>query len=160
MSKRELATGILCAFITIALPQGALAQGAGVKQITGAELAKMKPSGTVTMHEDEIRLLLGGGEGKGVLTYGGKQYPFTIKGLTAGGIGIAAVHATGNVYLLKNVDDFSGRYSAVTAGATAVKGRIGASFQNGKNVYMSLKEKTSGLELALGIGEFEVRLVK
>ena len=158
MSKSGIVAGFLCAFVAAALPQTALAQGA--KQLTAADLAKMKPSATLTFEEEEIRLILGGGEGKGVLTFGGKKYNFTLKGLSAGGLGIAKVHATGNVYQLKKVEDFAGRYTGITAGATAVKGAGAASFQNGKNVYMSLKEKSSGAELALGISEFSVTLKK
>ena len=160
MRKSGMITGVLCAFIAAALPQAALAQGAPSKQLTAADLAKMKPSGTVTLDEKEIGLIIGGAEGKGVLTLGDKKYNFTLKGLSAGGIGIAKVHATGNVYQLNKVEDFAGRYTGVTAGATAVKGIGGASFQNGKGVYMSLKERSTGAELALGISEFSVTLKK
>jgi hypothetical protein len=91
---------------------------------------------------------------------GGKKYNFTLKGLSLGGAGIAVVHATGNVYQLKKVDDFAGRYTGVTAGAAAVKGVGASSFQNAKGVYMSLKEKDTGVELGLGLSEFTVTLKK
>lgn len=155
MNKRNVVTGIFCAVIAAAVGLPALAQAP--KQVTAADLAKAKPSATLTLHEDEIRLILGGAEGKGVLTFQGKTYPFTLKGLSAGGVGIASVHAVGNVYYLNKTADFPGRYSGVTAGATAVKGRMAASFQNGKGVYLSLKEKTSGAELAIGISDFDVK---
>jgi hypothetical protein len=160
MNKREVIIGMFCAVIAAALPQAAIAQDKVNKQLTAAEISKMKPSATVTFDEEEIRLIIGGAHGKGVLTFQGKTYPFTLKGLSAGGVGIAKVHAVGNVYQLNNAADFTGRYTGVTAGATAVKGRIAASFQNGKGVYMSLKEKTSGAELAIGISEFDVQFPK
>jgi len=145
MSKFKMVTGILCAFIAAALPQAVQSQ----KQVS-----------TVTLDEEEIRLLLGGDKGKGVLTFQGKKYPFTIKGLTAGGIGIQKVHASGNVYFLKKVEDFTGKYTELTAGATAAKGIGTASFQNNRGVYMSMKERATGLALSLGIGVMEVELAK
>ena len=157
MIKSRIITGCLCAVLAGMLPQAALAQG---KTITAEDIAKAKPSGTVTLDEEEIRLILGGDRGKGVLTYGGKKYNFTVKGLTAGGIGIAKVHATGNVYFLKKVEDFSGKFTEGTVGAAVVKGVGKASFQNGNGVYMSLKEKATGVDLSLGIGVMEVQLVK
>ena len=145
MSASRIITGCLFAFLLGLLPQAAFAQEA-------------KPSGTVTIDEEQIRLLIGGSEGKGVLSFGGKQYRFTIKGLTAGGVGITKVHATGSVYSLKKVEDFSGRYSEIGAGATVGKGSGGTNFQNSNGVSMSLKEKSSGLGLSLGVGAFDVKL--
>ena len=157
MSKSGMITGVLCAFLAGMLPQAAVAQQ---KQLTAADLDKMKPSGTVTLEEKEIGLIFGGSSGKGVLTMGGKKYNFTMKGGTAGVIGVTKVQATGNVYKLNKVEDFAGTYSAVTAGAALVKG-VGASrYQNTKGVYLSLTEKSSGAELSLGISIFEVALTK
>jgi len=157
MGKNWAVTGFLCALIAAAVPYAAFAQ---TKQLTGADLAKMKPSATLTLEEKEFRLIIGGDEGKGVLTYGGKKYNFTLKGLSLGGAGIVSVHATGNVYQLKKVDDFAGRYTGVTAGAAVVKGGGASSFQNAKGVYMSLKEKDTGVELGLGLSEFTVTFKK
>lgn len=158
MSKSGIITGFLCAFLAAALPQATLGQGA--KQLTAADLAKMKPSGTLTLEEKEIRLLIGGDEGKGVLIFGGKKYNFTLRGVSLGGAGIAIVHVTGNVYQLKNANDFAGRYTGVTAGAAVVKGAGASSFQNSKGVYISMKERETGVELGLGISEFSVTLKK
>ena len=99
MSKSGMITGILCAIMAAALPQAALAQGAPSKQLTAVDLDKMKPSGTVVLDEKEIRLIIGGDRGKGVLNFQGKQYNFTVKGLTAGGIGVA--RQTFDVYFVR-----------------------------------------------------------
>jgi len=157
-------TGILAAtcFMLFAtgFPQAALAQGTPAKQVTAVDLDKMKPSGTVTIDEEEIRLILGGARGKGVLNFKGKQYRFSVKGLSAGGIGIQKVHATGNVYMLNRIEDFPGKYTALVAGVDVVKGVGVGSFQNEKGVYVSLKEKGTGVALSLGIGLLELQLEK
>jgi len=125
---------------------------------TAEDIAKAKPSGTIEVEAEQIRLILGGSQGKGVLHYQGKTYPFTLKGLTAGGVGINKVNATGDVYFLKSPEDFAGTYSAITAGATVGKGVGGSQYQNGKGVFVSVKSKSSGAGLFLGIGGIEVTM--
>jgi hypothetical protein len=41
-------------------------------------------------------------------------------------------------------------YSAATIGATVVKGAGGSQFQNDKDVFLSVKNKSEGIELNLG----------
>lgn len=158
MNKREMISGVFCAAIAAAVALPALAQAPATR--SAEEIAKAKPSGTITLDETEIRLILGGSSGKGVLTFQGKQYPFTIKGGSAGGIGVQSVHATGNVYFLNKVADFPGGWSAISAGATLVKGVGVSSYQNNKGVYMKLQEKASGAALSLGIEVFDVQFTK
>jgi len=158
MNKRDVVTGIFCAVIAAAVGLPALAQAP--KQYSAAELAKAKPTATLTLDEAEIRLIFGGSSGKGVLTFQGKTYPFTMKGGSVGGIGIQKVHATGDVYFLNKTADFTGAYSAISAGATLGKGVGTTSFQNTKGVYISLKEKASGAALSLGIEVFDVQFPK
>jgi hypothetical protein len=138
-----------------------LALSASVPAATTAEdLAKAKPSGTFEVQAEQIRLLIGGGSGKGVLTYQGKQYPFTVKGLSVGGVGVTKVDATGTVYFLNKLEDFAGKYSAVTIGATLGAGAGGASFENNKGVYLSVRSKTEGVGLNLGVSGVQIDFVK
>jgi hypothetical protein len=46
--------------------------------------------------------------GKGTLYYHGQRHHFTISGLGAGGMGGQKVSATGKVYNLNTLSDFSG----------------------------------------------------
>ena len=52
-----------------------------------------------------------------MLTYKGKTYPFKVEGLSVGEVGITKAEATGNVFTLKKIEDFSGIYRAAGAGA-------------------------------------------
>lgn len=158
MNKREMFTGIFCAVFAAAVALPALAQER--KQITGDDIAKATPSGTVDVEGEQIRLILGGSSGRGVLHFRGKDYPFTFKGGTVGGIGVTSVQATGNVYFLNKVEDFEGTYSAGTLGAALVKGAGRSSFQNDKNVYLEMRGKQEGVALNLGIGVATVTFVK
>ena len=159
MNKREMMSGVFCAVIAAAVALPALAQGQ--KPYSAEDIAKAKPSGTITLDQEQINLIFGGSSGKGVLTFKGKTYPFTMKGGSAGAsIGFTKVHAAGDVYFLNKIEDFTGKYSSAGAGAAAVKGVGTASYQNDKNVYLKLKQQTSGAELVLGIGVFDVQFVK
>lgn len=129
-------------------------------QHTAADIKNAKPSGTVEIDAEQVRLLIGGARGKGVLTYQGKTYPFTMRGVSAGGVGINKVHATGNVYFLDKVEDFPGTYSAITAGVTVGAGKGASQFENNKGVLVSLRSKSEGVALTLGIGAAEVEFVK
>lgn len=127
---------------------------------TAEEIAKAKPSGTFEVQAEQIRLLIGGGSGKGVLTYQGKQYPFTVKGLSLGGVGWTKVDASGTVYFLEKLEDFAGKYSSVSIGATVGAGAGGSQFENNKGVFLSVKSKTEGIGLSLGVGGVQIEFAK
>ena len=127
---------------------------------TAEEIAKAKPSGRIEVTAEQIRLLVGGAQGRGTLYYGGKQYPFTLKAVTAGGVGVTKVNATGDVYFLDKLEDFPGTYSAVTIGATVGAGAGGSQYENNKGVFISVKSKSEGLALSLGLGAVSVEFAK
>ena len=64
------------------------------------------------------------------MTYKGKEYPFTLTGISAGDIGVASVELSGNVSNLKSLDDFNGNYTSFNAGATLGGGAGGATMRN------------------------------
>jgi hypothetical protein len=127
---------------------------------TADEIAKAKPSGTFELSAEQVRLLIGGASGKGTLNYKGKTYPFTIKGLSVGGVGVTKVTATGTVYFLEKLEDFAGTYSAATIGATLGAGAGGSQFENNKGVFLSVRSKTEGVGLSLGLGGVQIAFAK
>jgi hypothetical protein len=127
---------------------------------TAAEIEKSTPTATFELQAEQIRLILGGSQGKGTLFYQGKQYPFTMKGGSVGGVGVTKVNATGNVYFLNNVDDFAGTYSAISAGGALGAGAGVSQFENNKGVYLAVKSKTEGLALNMGLGAVQISLQK
>jgi hypothetical protein len=121
-------------------------------------LANAEPSGTVEIEAKSLKLILGGGSGKGVLHYQGKDYPFTAKGLSVAGVGYTEIKAAGNVYFLNTIEDFPGTYAAMGMGGTVAKGTGGSRFKNTKGVFMVLVEQTKGLGVDLGLGGIQVTL--
>ncbi|MGZ9006541.1 MAG: hypothetical protein ACXW20_22440, partial [Burkholderiales bacterium] len=129
-------------------------------QHTAEEIAKAKPSATIELNETQVSLAVGGGVGRGTLHYGGKSYPFTIKGGGLAGVGVSKVHATGNVYFLNKLEDFSGVYSLVTAGATLGAGAGVSQYENNKGVFMAMISKTKGVDFNLGFGAVTIAIAK
>src|SRR5437016_11834945 len=85
------------------------------------------PSATVSIREWSAAYYGSAAGGKGTLYYNGRRHHFTISGLGAGGVGGQKVSATGKVYNLNNLSNFSGSYHGVSRGLTLMRGRCMAS---------------------------------
>lgn len=119
-----------------------------------------QPTGSVTIEEVQVELILGGDHGHGTLTYEGSDHGFSATGLKLGGIGIHKEDMHGDVYRLENLDDFDGVYFVAEAGLTIAKGVGGLWLKNDKGVVMHLKAKGEGLALSIGVEGFKVTLDK
>src|SRR5260370_17393467 len=86
---------------------------------------KATPSGKVTMESKSIAAGIGITWGDGKLNFKGKDYPFSIDGLTLVDWGISKASATGDVYNLTDTPKFARTYVAAEAGF-ALAARIGA----------------------------------
>ena len=161
MHARTLITGFLCALTSAVLVLPAIAaedtKQAAVKDRKGA-----KPSATLDVASDQMRLIFGGTAGKGVLHFNGKDYPFTFKSASAG-LGAKAVKkmsATGKVYFLNQVEDFGGKYTSVAQTAMAGSSKVAATYKNDKGVTIDLRGTVEGVGLSLGGGIATVELIK
>jgi hypothetical protein len=122
------------------------------------DFSKMEPSGTVELDITSVKLIAGAQWGSGTLRYGGKDYPLKVRALSVGGAGIKKVKASGNVYELKRLEDFAGKYGGGVVGATAgTKGAGTTTLENGKRVVLQLSATDSaGLQLSLSLGGVEI----
>jgi hypothetical protein len=119
-----------------------------------------EPDGTLKITGTSVAAGVGYSWGSGVLTYKGKEYPFTITGISAGDIGIASVELSGSVSNLKNLNDFNGNYTSVSAGATVAGGAGAAAMRNQNGVVINLVATTRGLNFNLGIDGVKIQLKK
>jgi hypothetical protein len=119
-----------------------------------------KPDATVRLSEGTVAAGIGWSWGKGTLTYKGKAHPFKIEGLSVGDVGITKAEATGNVFNLKKVEDFSGIYRAAGVGGAVVKGVGATALQNDKGVVIELKSVTKGAELKIAMEGLKLALDK
>lgn len=131
-----------------------------VTLLSALALAQAKTDGTLTLSEGSVAAGIGFSWGKGTLTYQGKTYPVKVDGLTVGEVGISRATATGKVTNLKKVADFSGTYTAGSAGAT-VGGGAGATIMKNQNgVVVELTSTTQGASLKLGAQGLRLTLDK
>ena len=116
------------------------------------------PSATVRIREWSAAYYGSAAAGKGTLYYHGQRHHFTISGLGAGGMGAQKISATGKVYNLNNLSDFSGTYRGISRGLTLIEGQMHAKLQNGNGVTMYLAAQTEGVASSMGAQAFEVNL--
>ena len=115
------------------------------------------PSATVSIREWSAAYYGSAAAGKGTLYYHGRHH-FTISGLGAGGMGAQKISATGKVYNLNRLSDFSGTYHGISRGLTLIEGKMHAKLTNGSGVVMYLAGQTEGLASSMGAQAFEVSL--
>jgi len=138
-----------------------VAAGSLVMLLTGLALAQAKSTeATLTLSEGSVAVGIGFSWGKGTLTYQGKTYPVKVEGLTVGEVGINRATATGKVTNLQKVADFSGTFTAASAGAT-VGGGAGATIMKNQNgVVVELTSTTQGASLKLGAQGIKLTLAQ
>lgn len=119
-----------------------------------------KPDATVELTEGSVAAGIGFTWGKGSLTYQGKKYPVKVAGLSIGEVGINRATASGNVFELKKLEDFSGNYTAGGVEAT-VGGGAGATIMKNQNgVVIHLTSTTQGASLKLAASGVRLTLDK
>jgi hypothetical protein len=117
---------------------------------TAVAAEKAKPSGKVSIESTSIAAGVGVSWGDGKLNFKGKDYPFSVEGLSLVDWGISKVSATGDVYNLTDVSKFGGTYVAAEAGLTLAGGMGGMVLRNQNGVVMHLRSVSQGAQLQLG----------
>ena len=118
------------------------------------------PSGSIHFEEWQFMALLAGNEGHGTLGYNGKTYKFKVTGMGAGGYGVDKLSATGEVYHLKDIADFPGKYSELRGGIVLGKGIGGLYIRNDKGVVIKLKTHAEGVALSIGAQGLTIQMVE
>ena len=122
--------------------------------------AEEKPDATVKMTGKALSAGVGYSWGSGVLTYQGKEYPFSISGISAGDIGFNVAELSGEVFNLKDFADFNGNYTSFAAGITVAGGGSGATMRNQNGVVMNVVGTSKGLTFKLGVDGLKIELKK
>ena len=116
------------------------------------------PSGTVSIESRSVALGVGVSWGDGKLHYKGKTHTFSIKGLSVVDLGVSKVTATGKVFHLNKLGDFSGNFAAAQAGAALGGGMSAIALKNQNGVVMELTSTQTGVKLTLAGEGLEVKL--
>ena len=121
-------------------------------------LAADKPDATFEVTGGTVGIGIGVGWAKGTLHYQGKSVPISVKGLSLAKVGAGSISASGEVYHLNDLKDFSGNYVAASAGAALAGGGAVSAMRNDKGVVMQMRSTTQGVELMLGVDGIAVSI--
>ncbi len=126
---------------------------AGLTTPTFAEI------GTVAVVFTKGGFILGVGGGEGVLILRGRQYPFTVSGMSLGAtIGASTTKFVGRALNLRGPASIEGTYSAFGAGGALAGGAGGVQLQNANGVILQLSGPKVGVELSAAVAGVTIRL--
>ena len=110
-------------------------------------------TGAVSVVFTKGGFIVGVGGGKGVLTFRGKHYPFTVSGMSVGfTVGASTTKFVGRALNLHNPGDLAGSYAAAGAGGAVAGGAGGVQLQNAKGVILQLSGPKVGAEVSAAVG--------
>ena len=128
-----------------------------------ARVAAQEPDGTVKITRRSVSEAVGLSWGDGVLTYKGKEYVFSFQ---ASGLlrevapSITAAELSGQVFNLKNLEDFNGNYKIVKAeGPVGGSGAL-AAIRNQNGVVLNVVATTGEHKFTLGANGMTIELKK
>lgn len=124
----------------------------------GSAWAAEDTTGRVSIDTMSVAAGIGGTWGQGVLEFRGQKYPFTVRGFSVIDVGVVKSFASGDVYNLKNVEDFEGMFMAAVASATLGGGAGAAAMQNQNDVSMVWTSTSQGLSFSLAQSGLSVKL--
>jgi len=119
------------------------------------------PAGLVTLNLKSVALGVGANWGEGVLTYHGKNYPFSISGLSLVDVGVSNFTGAGKVYDLKSPGNLPGTYGATQATFAIAGGGTALSMKNQNGVTIVILQNQgneSGTQLSLGPSGMKITL--
>lgn len=130
--------------------------------IAGFARAEMTtaPDATIRFSGGSVAVGIGWSWGGGTLTYKGRDYPISVKGLSLGKVGITGVTASGEVHHLKSLKDFDGNYTGVGAGITLAGGRSAVTIKNQNGVRVRVISTARGVDLTVGLGGVDMKIKK
>jgi hypothetical protein len=109
--------------------------------------------GTVRVVFTKGGFIVGVGGGEGVLTFRGKNYPFTVSGASIGfTVGASTTKLVGRALNLRSPGDIAGSYAVVGAGGALAAGAGGVQLRNANGVILQLSGPKVGVELSAAMG--------
>jgi lipid-binding SYLF domain-containing protein len=123
--------------------------------LVSASLAtpSLAETGAVSVVFTKGGFIVGVGGGQGVLTFRGKNYPFTVSGMSVGfTIGASTTKFVGRALNLNSPGDLAGSYAAGGAGGAIAAGAGGVQLQNANGVILQLSGPKVGAEVSAAVG--------
>ena len=113
----------------------------------------------VSLHIASAGFIIGVTGGSGVLSFGGRQYPLSIGGISAGAlIGASATDLIGTASHMHQPGDIAGVYSAIGAGLSVAGGRSVAQLSNARGVVLRLRGRQIGFSFSIDLSGMSISL--
>jgi hypothetical protein len=125
---------------------------------TAADAQSPEPSGRVSIESTSIAAGIGLSWGHGTLLYSGKEFHFSIDGVTLLDFGFSKANSAGEVYNLADLASFNGTYFATEASFALGGGMGGASLRNQHGVVLRLNSVSQGARLQFGSSGMSITL--
>ena len=122
-----------------------------------------EPDATVKITRRSVAEGIGLSWGEGVLTYKGKDYPFSFDArgrLREVDPGMTAQELSGRVFNLKNLEDFNGNYTIIEGKEAASGGGTRATLKNQNGVVVNLVSTIEGRKFTLGREGMDIEIKK
>lgn len=131
--------------------------GAALAANAGATWAQDgRPDARLNFTSTAYGFLVGVNKGQGKLVFKERQYSFSVSSVKVGTLGFTRIDAEGQVYRLRELADFPGRYYAVEGAFTVGQGGGSTVLRNKKGVMLYLQNLQKGVELTLGGASFDI----
>lgn len=121
--------------------------------VAGFSTPSRAETGQVAVVFTKGGFIVGVGGGQGVLRFRGKNYRFTVSGMSMGfTIGASTTKLVGRAINLRSPGDLAGSYAVGGAGGAFAAGAGAVQLQNGNGVILQLSGPKVGLEASAAVG--------
>jgi hypothetical protein len=116
-------------------------------------------SGSIQFTVLKAGWFIGGSGGSGTLNFGGRSYPISIGGVSAGLVfGASETRFRGTVSNIRSPSDVAGVYGAVGAGGAVGRGAQVIRLRNEKGALLELSGRQAGLQINLDLSGLAISL--
>ena len=120
--------------------------------------AEPPPSGTVSISSKTVAIGIGVSWGDGTLAFGGRNYAFSVDGLSVVDLGVSNITSSGEMFNMKKLEALSGNYAAGEAGIAIAGGPSDTIMKNDKGVVIRLHGSQQGGRLTLAAQGVKLQL--
>lgn len=156
--QRSFVKFLTAIFLTAAVLATALALSSCTTAPPPVSRDLSKYDATVTMTGGLVAVGMGYSWGHGTVSYQGTDQTFCVHGLSVGEIAAASLKAEGVVFHLNSLDDFSGRYLAISTGVALARGESAAMLKNERGVTMELETEVRGFRFNIAASGLRITL--
>ena len=115
-----------------------------------AQRNRPDPNPDASIEIEQVRvgvLAVGASVGGGTLNFRDEEYRFTVRGIEFGSVGVSTLSARGEVFGLRRLQDFAGRYTEQVAPRQGAAGQAGPEtrwLRNAAGVELRLRTERAG----------------